>query len=178
MEPEGSLPYSQVPATCPYPELTPSCPHDTPPTSSTSILILSSHLRLGLPNGLFPTGFPTNTLRHLLSLINQDSKLFIGDRTERIQLRCTHTLVKVYEYCFAIQSILVLKVVSALKGSLKKPHYLLRTERQWKLLPGLLKENYKNLKKFPPHKNSWLWLHTLYKFGVVRICKERNHVKC
>jgi hypothetical protein len=28
MEPEGSLPYSQMPATCPYPELTPSSPHD------------------------------------------------------------------------------------------------------------------------------------------------------
>src|SRR5215471_8060313 len=26
------------------------------------MLILSSHLRLGLPNGLFPAGFPTNTL--------------------------------------------------------------------------------------------------------------------
>jgi hypothetical protein len=33
-----------------------------PPTSSTSTLILSSHLRLGLPNGLFTSGFPTNTL--------------------------------------------------------------------------------------------------------------------
>jgi hypothetical protein len=28
MEPEGSLPSSQVPATCPYPEPTPSSPHD------------------------------------------------------------------------------------------------------------------------------------------------------
>jgi hypothetical protein len=27
MEPEGFLPYSQVPATCPYPEPTPPSPH-------------------------------------------------------------------------------------------------------------------------------------------------------
>src|SRR5215475_7947913 len=27
-----------------------------------SVLILSSHLRLGLPNGLFPSGYSTNTL--------------------------------------------------------------------------------------------------------------------
>ena len=33
-----------------------------PPTSWRSILILSSHPRLGLPNGLFPSGFPTRTL--------------------------------------------------------------------------------------------------------------------
>ena len=32
------------------------------PTSWRSILILSSHLRLGLPNGLFPSGFQTRTL--------------------------------------------------------------------------------------------------------------------
>ena len=33
-----------------------------PPTPWRSILILSSHIRLGLPNGLFPSGFPTRTL--------------------------------------------------------------------------------------------------------------------
>jgi hypothetical protein len=42
MEPEGSLPYSQVPATRPYPEPTPSSPHDP--------LQLPAILTLRLPN--------------------------------------------------------------------------------------------------------------------------------
>ena len=37
------------------------------PTSWRSILILSTHLRLGIANGLFPSGFPTKTLYTPLS---------------------------------------------------------------------------------------------------------------
>jgi len=39
-------------------------PHQDPIHHSPhrSIIILSTHLRLGLPNGLFPSGFPTKTL--------------------------------------------------------------------------------------------------------------------
>ena len=39
-------------------------PHST---SWRSVLILSTHLRLGLPSGLFPSGFPTKTLYNPLS---------------------------------------------------------------------------------------------------------------
>ena len=62
MEPEGSLPQSHLSATCPYPEPARSSPCPPHPTCWRSISILSSHLRLGLPRGLFPSGIHTKTL--------------------------------------------------------------------------------------------------------------------
>ena len=61
MQPERSLPHSQMPATCPYPESGQSIQRPYP-TSWRSILILSSHLRQGLPSCLFPSGFATKFL--------------------------------------------------------------------------------------------------------------------
>ena len=60
MEPVGSLPhYSQVSATCPYPEPVRSSPSPTPHC-------LKIHLNFILtstpPSGSFPSGFPTKTL--------------------------------------------------------------------------------------------------------------------
>ena len=46
-----------------------------PSTSWRSVLILSSHLRLGLPNGLFPSGFPTRTL---LTAIMKQMSIRVG----------------------------------------------------------------------------------------------------
>jgi hypothetical protein len=61
MEPEGLLSCSQesLPLLPSLSQINPV--HATPPYLR-SILILSSHLRLGLPSSLFPSGFPTNIL--------------------------------------------------------------------------------------------------------------------
>ena len=59
MEPESSLPHSYHPATWPYPETARSRPYPPPPQSTTwkSVLILPSHLRLGLLRGILCSGF-------------------------------------------------------------------------------------------------------------------------
>ena len=60
MDPKGSLPHSQVPASCPHPE---SARSSTYTSHFLNIhLILSSHLSLSLPSGLFHSDFPTITL--------------------------------------------------------------------------------------------------------------------
>jgi len=61
MEPEGSLPHSQAPASCPYtkPDQSSSCPQ------SHFFKIHFNNIlpyTLGLPNGLFPSGLPAKTL--------------------------------------------------------------------------------------------------------------------
>jgi hypothetical protein len=62
MEPEGSLPSLQELSTCTYPEPNQSSPQHSMLYLKRSILMLSIHLRLGLPSGLFPSGFATNKL--------------------------------------------------------------------------------------------------------------------
>jgi hypothetical protein len=61
MEPKGSLPCSHEPSTGSYPEPHQARPYQ-PILSLRSILIISTHLRLGPPSGLFPSGFPINIL--------------------------------------------------------------------------------------------------------------------
>jgi hypothetical protein len=66
MEPEGSIPNSQQLSTCSYPEPDQSSPHHSHTTSPRSMLMLSTHLCLGLPSGLFPSGYPTSNLSAFL----------------------------------------------------------------------------------------------------------------
>ena len=58
MEPGGLMPHSQGLSNNPYPE--------SNQPNSRSILILSSHLQLGLPKGLFPVALPVKILKALL----------------------------------------------------------------------------------------------------------------
>ena len=65
MEPGGSMPHLQGLSNNPYPEPNQPKLPALIPISSWSILILSSHLRLGLPKGLFPLGLPVKIFSEL-----------------------------------------------------------------------------------------------------------------
>jgi len=67
MEHEGSLPRSQQPATCPCPKI--NSVHAFA-LSLRNILISSSHLRLGLQSGFYPSGVPTKTLYEIIFTIH------------------------------------------------------------------------------------------------------------
>jgi hypothetical protein len=63
MEPEGSLTHSQEPSIGPFPEPDQSSPSQPIPSHLSKIsLILSTHLRLGLPSVIFLSVFLTNNL--------------------------------------------------------------------------------------------------------------------
>ena len=68
MEPEGSLPYSQQPANCPYPEQDRSSPWSHP-TSVRSVLILSSIYSWVFQVVSFPQVFPVKPCMHLSSVL-------------------------------------------------------------------------------------------------------------
>jgi len=64
IEAEVSLSCSQQPASGPYPEPEKSSPHLSP--ISPRFILISSHLCLDLPRGLFPSSFPTKILYAIL----------------------------------------------------------------------------------------------------------------
>jgi hypothetical protein len=66
MEPEGSLLRPQELSTCTYPEPDQSSPQHSIISLKGPFLMLSLHLRLGLPSGLFPSGFPIDNLYKFL----------------------------------------------------------------------------------------------------------------
>jgi len=61
MKSQGSIPHSQVPATCPYGEPDRASTYSTTHFLKIHLNVIP-HLRLGLPSCLFPKGFPTRIL--------------------------------------------------------------------------------------------------------------------
>ena len=79
MEPGGSMSHLQGPSNNPYPETIQTKFLVLIPISLRFILILSSHLCLGFPKGLFPVGIPVKGLKSLLPSYTLAIKNIIKD---------------------------------------------------------------------------------------------------
>jgi hypothetical protein len=113
VEPDGSLPHSQVPATCPYLEPARSSPRPHIPPRI-SILILSSYLRLGFSSGPFPQVSPPKPVHtsplpiratctvhlNLLDLITR--KLLLSTTKVQIIIFCIYLFIYLYTYSLQI----------------------------------------------------------------------------
>jgi hypothetical protein len=118
MEPEGSLPFSQEPATGPYPKTDVSTKLSHP-TSLRSILILSSRLHLSLPSDLFSLFSNQNFVcisrrRHVSCFLKIPSKSIY-----KFQNKCLRIIIKIF--CIGKQQMLP-KVKVKLSLCLTKHH--------------------------------------------------------
>jgi hypothetical protein len=100
MEPGGSLTWSQEPSIGPYPKLYESSPY-YPILFLRSILILSSHLCLGPPSGLFRSGFITKTLYALLHYACYKTMFYLRAylKRNRIQKLKIYATLFTVDYC-------------------------------------------------------------------------------
>ena len=80
MEPESSLPYSQVPATCPYPEPTTSSPHNPLPLPEDPFIIglpiIISNTRVSISLLSVPTLIELSNMIDHKHLLNSTSGFF------------------------------------------------------------------------------------------------------
>ena len=82
---------------------------DPHPTSWRSVLILSTHLCLGLPSGLLPSGFPprphTLPSPHPYAPHAQPISFFSILSPAQYWVRCTNHLVSRLHYCLSLRTI-------------------------------------------------------------------------